>query len=343
MKLSIIVPAYNAEDYIESCLKSCFNQGVEATNYEIIVVNDGSTDNTEQKARAFKKKYTNLNIVSKLNKGVGSARNLGVDRSKGEYIYFLDADDYLAHNTLGNLIEGLEHYQPDILGFSSQSVMDNTKTNSKHSEIDITSNQIFKGIDFLASQNFRPEVWWYFIKKSFYLKHGMEFYDKKHVQDAYFTPTLISKAQSVIRIPYDVHRYRVSNISITRDRSDEHLKAHLKDLCFAIEKLYHLKNDLIHQCTANTEAIKRIHIKQQRYVFIAITRFMRSSLKPSELKKILSNFKAIDAYPLNVYRATLSIKDPLNLTLTCIFNRPFLLYPSLHAFRIYKTFRTNPS
>lgn len=341
MKLSIIVPAYNVEDYIEPCLKSLFDQDIGISNFEVIVVDDGSTDQTEEKVRLFTKKYSNLHLISQTNTGLGGSRNTGVELSKGEYIYFLDADDYLAQNTLGILFKGLEHFNPDILGFSSQSVKDNNLTQSKTSEIDIASCQVYNGIDFLEHYDYRPEVWRFFIKKTFYLNHNMGFYDKKFVQDAYFTPTLISKAERIVRLPYDVHRYRISNISITRDRTDEHLRTHLKDLCFAVEKLFHLRQDLINDGVTNTDALKRIHVKQQRYVFIAISRFMRSSLKPSELEHMLSDFKAIDAYPLSVYQSTLSLKAPLDLSLTFIFNNKILLFSSLHAFRFFKKLRNN--
>ena len=325
MKLSIIIPAYNVENYIEPCLQSCLEQDIEISDYEIIVVNDGSTDNTEEKVHFFAEAHPNLYLISQSNNGVGAARNKGVNCSKGEYIYFLDADDYIAKNTLGVLTKIIEHYNPDLLWFSSQNVFDNSFINSNTSELDITSNQVINGVEFLGSHDYKPEVWWYFIKKSFYIENKIVFYDKKFVQDAYITPTLISKAERIVHIPYDVHRYRVSNVSITRNTSEEHLKTHLKDLCYAIEKLFYLKKDLINTGITNSLAIKRIQAKQQYYVFIAITRFMRSSLKPKELKGMLSDFKTIDAYPLNVYWSTLSLKDPLNLTLTFIFNRSFLL------------------
>lgn len=343
MKLSIIVPAYNVEDYIELCIQSCLEQDIDQSAYEVIVINDGSTDRTEDKIKPIARRYPNVQLVSQENKGLGGARNTGVSCSQGDYIYFLDADDYIAKNTLGTLIKVLEHFNPDILSFLSQNVLDNFCLNSKTSEVDISAQNLLNGIDYLASYNYKPEVWWYMIKKDFYLTHNMGFYDKKFVQDAYFTPTLISKAKRILHIPYDVHRYRVSNISITRNKSDQHLKIHLNDLCFAIEQLHQLRQDLIKEGVRNIEALQRIHVNQQRYVFIAITRFIRSNLKPSELNQMLSDFRAIDAYPLKVYQSTLSLKDPLNLSLSFIFNKKILLYPTVHAFRIYKKLKRNAS
>lgn len=340
MTLSILILAYNVENFIELCIKSCLDQDLEPSAYEVIVVNDGSTDQTEEKSRILAQAYPNVQLISQANKGLGGARNTGIKQAKGDYVYLLDADDYIAKQTLGTLIKGLEYHQPDILGFLSKNVVDDRFTSSSSSDVDITSCTVLNGLDFLGSQGYKPEVWWYFIKKSFYLKHNMGFIDKKHVQDAYFTPTLISKAERVVRIPYDVHRYRTSNISITRNRTDAHLKIHLKDLCYAIEQLYKLRHHLINEGVTHTEALKCLHIKQQRYVFIAITRFMRTSLKPSELKPMLDDFRAIDAYPLHVYLSSLNFKDPLNLGISFIFNQKFLLYSSVYAFRVYKKLRT---
>jgi glycosyltransferase involved in cell wall biosynthesis len=336
MKLSIIIPAYNAENHIEFCLKSCMSQDLACSDYEILVVNDGSTDNTEKKILPFTETYSNIRLESQINKGVGASRNKGVSLSRGEYIYFLDADDYIAKNTLGTLINVLEEYNLDILGFKSKNVLDDSLINSIDYSPNFNVNPILKGTDFLGSYSYRPEVWWYIIKASFYAKSKLFFYDRKFVQDAFFTPTLISRAGRIVLIKFDVHRYRLSNNSITRNTSDEHLKIHLGDMCFAVEKLFELRQDLVVKGITNTKAIELIHLNQQRYVFLIITRFMKSNLKTAKLKDILSNFETIEAYPLKVYTSTLNHKDPLSLLLASIFNRSILLYPSLYSFRVLK-------
>ena len=92
-KVSVIVPVYNVEKYIARCLTSLVNQTIE--DLEIIVVNDGSKDNSEQIIKEFKKDYKNIIYVKKENGGLSSARNFGLIYATGEYVAFLDSDDYV--------------------------------------------------------------------------------------------------------------------------------------------------------------------------------------------------------------------------------------------------------
>lgn len=94
MKVSVIVPVYNVEKYIEKCLDSLVNQTLK--EMEIIIVNDGSLDNSEKIIKKYEKKYSNIIYLKKENGGLSSARNYGIDYANGEYIAFLDSDDYVS-------------------------------------------------------------------------------------------------------------------------------------------------------------------------------------------------------------------------------------------------------
>ena len=94
MKVSVIVPVYNVEEYIDKCLDSLVHQTL--TDLEIIVVNDGSPDNSEKIIKKYEKKYKNIKYLVKENGGLSDARNFGLKYAKGEYIAFLDSDDYVS-------------------------------------------------------------------------------------------------------------------------------------------------------------------------------------------------------------------------------------------------------
>lgn len=100
MKLSIIIPVYNSEKYITCCLESLLVQEMSANEYEIIIVNDGSTDSGGLIARDYTERHSNIHLFNQKNKGVGTARNKGIELAKGDYIYFIDPDDYIAINVL---------------------------------------------------------------------------------------------------------------------------------------------------------------------------------------------------------------------------------------------------
>jgi len=334
MKLSIIIPAYNADAYIETCLLSCCLQELQPSDYEVIVVNDGSTDHTAEKVESFSKQYLNIQLVSQLNKGNGAARNTGVKHAKGTYIYFLDADDYIAKNTLGKLINLAEHYKLDFLGFDSINVTDSLIANSRHNQKEITMGPVLNGIDFIGTYNYQAEVWWYITRRQFYFESGTHFYDRKFVQDSYLTPTLISKAQRAAFAKYDVHRYRQSTSSITRNKSIEHLNRHFGDLTFSVKKLYELRKSLIRQGVTNDLALQRLHVKQQRYVFITIVRFIRTSLEVSRLEGMLSEYDKMEAYPLDVFMSSTDYRTPFYRFLTFLFNRKYLLFPCIKMYRL---------
>lgn len=115
MKLSIIIPVYNTEKYLTSCLTSLINQDLATSDYEIIVVNDGSTDASEEIILKYKNQYSNLVYIKQENQGVSVARNKGLDVAKGEYVLFVDSDDSLFPNVLGTLYQNAKTNQLDLL------------------------------------------------------------------------------------------------------------------------------------------------------------------------------------------------------------------------------------
>ena len=94
--LSVIIPVYNVEPYLEQCLDSVINQTYK--NLEIICINDGSTDNSLKILEKYQKKDNRIKLINQKNKGLSEARNAGLDVAKGEYIAFVDSDDYLELN-----------------------------------------------------------------------------------------------------------------------------------------------------------------------------------------------------------------------------------------------------
>lgn len=103
MLISFIVPVYNTELYLEECLDSILNQNISHDEYEIICINDGSTDGSSEILHNYASKYHNLVVIDKANGGVSSARNAGIDVAKGEYIWFFDSDDVLKSDSLLSL------------------------------------------------------------------------------------------------------------------------------------------------------------------------------------------------------------------------------------------------
>lgn len=111
-KISIVVPVYNVERYLERCLKSVLSQSFD--DYEVVLVDDGSTDDSGNICDIYAKSYNNFKVIHKENKGLSHTRNIGVDYSNGEFIYFLDSDDYIIPDCLKILYENLLNTKADI-------------------------------------------------------------------------------------------------------------------------------------------------------------------------------------------------------------------------------------
>mgnify|MGYP000597869244 CR=1 FL=1 len=104
VKLSIIIPVYNGEEYIDRCLQSCLRQDIPADSYEIIVVDDGSTDSSNVILSRYAMEHANVVVLTQSNKKQGAARNYGLSKAQGEYIWFVDSDDWIEANCLGRLL-----------------------------------------------------------------------------------------------------------------------------------------------------------------------------------------------------------------------------------------------
>lgn len=114
MKLSIIIPVYNAEKYLTKCLNSIVTQNLDKS-FEVILINDGSTDRSLEIAESFRSKILNYQIYSQTNQGEAVSRNVALKKSVGEYITFLDSDDYYEINTLGKALNIIERDNLDIM------------------------------------------------------------------------------------------------------------------------------------------------------------------------------------------------------------------------------------
>lgn len=119
IKVSIIIPIYNVEKYLRQCLDSAVNQTL--SNIEIILINDGSTDNSSCIAREYSLNYSFIKLIEQKNSGQSIARNKGIDAANGKYIYFLDSDDYIEINAIENLYKEAERNNLDLVLFEGNS------------------------------------------------------------------------------------------------------------------------------------------------------------------------------------------------------------------------------
>ena len=334
MLLSIIIPVYNIENYIGACVSSVIEQDIDSNNYEIIIIDDGSKDGSSEIIKEFEKSQKNILVHRQKNVGLGGARKSGIKLAKGKYIYFLDGDDYLARNTLNAIIQCMEEYNLDILGFDTVTTekldLSESQRDSSNKKIKVTD-----GISFIGSnKNYKIEVWWYIINRQFLIDTNIIFEDKRFVNDSYFTPSLFLEAKRVAHVPIDIYRYVQRPNSITSNKSLSHYRKHIGDLEYAIFQMEDIMNGIkSHPLKEN--AIKTITVKQESYAFFSLVRFLKSDLKISYLKNLIKKYRNIRIYPMKKLTASGEYKGFKYKFITALFNNPVSLYPTAY---IMKTF-----
>lgn len=187
-KLSIIIPVYNVENYISQCLDSIIAQDFQ--DYEVICVNDGSTDNSLEKLQSYKN--DNIVIIDKKNEGSGIARNTALSIAKGEYVFFVDGDDWIEKDSLQKMINEADKLQTDILIFGGISCYelsngDYKKQNGGYSINKLPKkylNKIFSAKEIKKDVfKFPSTAWTKLYKRSFLIENNIKFQDIKVGQD----------------------------------------------------------------------------------------------------------------------------------------------------------------
>lgn len=201
MKFSIIVPVYNVEKYIINCLKSIKNQTYE--NYEVIIVNDGSTDNSQDIINEFVKEDSRFKSYIKENGGLSDARNYGVTKVHGDYILFLDSDDYIGKELLFNLNEVTKNNDGiDLIKYGCQSV--DAKGNILHKYIgkEYYEDSKLESIKSIVTDEMIESACIYAYKKDFFIENKFEYTKGKYHEDFGLTPYIILLANKIICISY---------------------------------------------------------------------------------------------------------------------------------------------
>lgn len=217
MKLvSIVIPVYNAEKTIKECINSILNQTYK--NIEIICINDGSTDNSMELLNKYSQLDSRIKVIDKENRGVSSARNLGIKNANGEYISFVDSDDWLEANMIEKLINVIKNKNVDVVRCNNY--IDQDKKNiSFDKEINnktIENKKIIECIEKIVEGKIPAYVPCLIAKKELVLKTNL--FDEKIVlmEDALFYIDLFSKCKSIYFLNDPLYHYRTNLESCTQ-------------------------------------------------------------------------------------------------------------------------------
>lgn len=292
--ISVIIPVYNVEEYLRECVDSVLSQTYE--NYEIILVDDGSTDNSGKICDEYAEKNEKITVVHKENGGPSKTRNAGLKIAKGEYIYFLDSDDYIEKTTLEKLIGVAKSEEADVVFFDGHSFAD------PEGAFDVRQGYLRKnkyktdtGYNVLAELNknkdFHCAIYLMLIRKDVLIKNELEFLEEAYCsEDMLFTYQLYCSAKRIAQRDEALYhrRYRKSSIVTSKKTARHYLscKAVYEEIADFSEKAGKINDstakDFIVRCAFNAlDTFTKISKEEKRKYKCNYKELKKSILKDS--------------------------------------------------------------
>lgn len=221
LRLSIIIPVYNVENFLRRCVESVENQDIPQTDYEVILVNDGSTDRSGEICSALAGEYANIKLISKENGGLSSARNAGLDVAKGEYVMFVDSDDYIYPDVLKYLLDCCKTNDLDVCHFYLNVADGNDRTTRAESPFGydkvLSGEEVFNCYMIgSACANV--------VRSSILREHDLKFYIGIIHEDVDFTTRLLCYIKRLMVVDKDVYHYTLNPNSLWRAKRPEMMK-----------------------------------------------------------------------------------------------------------------------
>lgn len=289
-RLSVIIPVYNVEPYIEKCLRSLGNQDIPENDYEIICINDGSPDNSLKIIQELQKEYDNIIVIDQQNQGVSRARNNGMDIANGRYLLFVDPDDSVEPAVFKRVIERAEETEAEIsfLGFTVLDKVGKVKTRVLNER---NSSGVYLGTDAysLARENGRTDpdrIWAVLVDREFLNRYRLRFLeDVPYLEDGELITRILCLADRCI---FDGRSFYIRTTrpgSATNSKLFNSSKAVRGFLNAAVNlKQFQGNNDL--------ERRQYLFLNQPICKFVALT--IDSLRKPFVLKELLRTTDDLD-------------------------------------------------
>lgn len=221
IRLSIIVPFYNVEKYIEECIRSLYDQDIPQEEYEVICVDDCSPDNSVAVIEDWRLKVENLKLIRhERNKKLGGARNTGLREAKGRYVWFVDSDDYVTPNCLVKLLREAEAQDAEMLLFDYATI-----TNGKSQQVVYPkiADRLLTGDELLRQVQERwyvcvPTAWNKLYKREFLMQNGLLFTENVMYEDTDLSLKMLAYLKRIKYTNVVAYNYRQNALSITKER-----------------------------------------------------------------------------------------------------------------------------
>lgn len=339
--VSVVVPVYNVEDYMLSeCFNSILTQGY--PNIELIIVDDGSNEKTKRWLDSFCKSHNEIVLIHIPNGGASVARNKGIDKATGEYITFIDADDWIDKEYISTLVDNFDTETDIVMCSRVFEYLTYKRENSFFSEdklFDVSNKEelIHKSITSGIAG-----TWCKMYRMSFLSENNLRYDSRlRRTQDIIFNLYAFQNASSVKYINKCIYHYRMQNGSVTKKyntKADIILTPAASEFVNFVNRYYdnneQIKSDLYYKCITILNEICKLKVFNPEYIN-SVDRNNRYSLI-SELVNLSVYKSAIDSYPIMMYPSVLG-----RIKLCLLKRKKYRLLYQIYRFQLFVEHRRN--
>lgn len=290
--LSYIIPLYNTEAYIVRCLRSIIAQDLPEGGYEVIVVDDGSTDGGRELVEALAAEHPQVRLLSQTNAGVSAARNKALDAARGRFVQFVDSDDYLAEGMMKPLLQRAIDESLDVLVFNYNCVDADGNDRPHDRDDNYPSTAAMTGVDYLEHHSMTPYVWRFLVRRD-YLNQGNWRFDTSLIvcEDGALIARFLLNAPRVAHDGSAPYNYASRGDSAMHNPDPEHLKQRIfsqVDAAISIDEVIkHYESQTGLKAPASVAGVRNV------YLYFSLTKAMTCGL----VEEVVARMRRSGLYP----------------------------------------------
>lgn len=290
--LSYIIPLYNTEAYIVRCLRSIIAQDLPEGCYEVIVVDDGSTDGGRELVEALAAEHPQVRLLSQTNAGVSAARNKALDAARGRFVQFVDSDDYLAEGMMQSLLLRAIDESLDVLVFNYNCVDADGNDRPHDRDDNYPSTAAMTGVDYLEHHSMTPYVWRFLVRRD-YLNQGNWRFDTSLIvcEDGALIARFLLNAPRVAHDGSAPYNYASRGDSAMHNPDPEHLKQRIfsqVDAAISIDEVIkHYEAQTGLKVPASVAGVRNV------YLYFSLTKAMTCGL----VEEVVARMSRSGLYP----------------------------------------------
>jgi len=275
IKISAIIACYNNSSDLIRCVDSLYNQGLMDDEFEVIIIDDGSTDDSGQIADNYTKTKSNVTVVHKKNEGVGVSRNLGLSLARGKYLHFIDGDDFVLSGSYRYIVDNCTKEDPDVMCFSY------LRDANVNEEVSIGQCQVYSDIKEYIYNHYMPVmVWCKLFKRDYLIRNNIKWLPISYGEDFTLVWNAFRFDAKLLVDSSKIYSYNKTPDSLVTTRSVKRVKQTVRELIIANKEIANLYNYY-----PNISVIKQNFTHKYKYLF---NRILCIPYSYTELKNIMS-------------------------------------------------------